>query len=189
MNELDKVLDEFSQTVVARVEETFPDTVKDVIHFAGELTLVVDRGAVVDVCTFLRDTPDLAFNYMCDLSAVDMWPEHPRFEVNLHLLVLTAHPKSEPGARRLRVKVRLEERDAKMPTLTGVWPSTAWYERETAELFGIDFEGHPDMRPLLQPEDWEGTPPMRRDVPVHVEEVAFSFNQKRIYADKPFARE
>jgi NADH:ubiquinone oxidoreductase subunit C len=76
-----------------------------------------------------------------------------------------------------------------MPTLTGIWPSASWYERETHELFGIEFEGHPDFRHLLLPEHWEGKPPLRRDVPVHVEEVAFTFNQKRIYRDKPFAKE
>ena len=70
-----------------------------------------------------------------------------------------------------------------------MWPSAAWYERETHELFGIDFAGHSDLRPLLLPEDWKGTPPLRRDVPVHVEEVAFSFNQERIYRNKPFAKE
>ena len=98
-------------------------------------------------------------------------------------------PQPGQGTRRLRVKVRLEEHAAKMPTLSDVWPSCAWYERETAELFGIGFDGHPDLRPLLLPDDWKGTPPMRRDVPVHVEEVDFSFNQERIYAKKPFARE
>jgi NADH:ubiquinone oxidoreductase subunit C len=89
----------------------------------------------------------------------------------------------------LRLKIRLEESDAKMPTLSDIWYSSAWYERETAELFGIEFEGHPDPRPLLLPDDWQGEPPLRRDVPVIVEEVAFTFNQKRIYSQKRFAQE
>lgn len=193
--------DAFGQTVVARLEEMFPQAVQEVIHFLDELTVVVNRALVVEVCTFLRDDPASAFNTMCDLSAVDVWPARPRFEVNVHLLAMPArlHPptRHSPPAtrhpplatRRLRVKVRLEEHDAKMPTLSGVWPATNWYERETRELFGIEFEGHPDPRPLLLPEDWEGPSPLRRDVPVHVEEVAFSFNQARIYRDKPFARE
>ncbi len=189
--------DAFGQTVVARLEEVFPQAVQEVIHFLDELTVVVNRASVVEVCTFLRDDPASAFNTMCDLSAVDMWPAQPRFEVNVHLLAMPARTQpacGEPrrtahGTRRLRVKVRLEEHDAKMPTLSGVWPATNWYERETRDLFGIEFEGHPDPRPLLLPEDWEGPSPLRRDVPVHVEEVAFSFNQARIYRDKPFARE
>lgn len=189
MSKPDQELDESGQAVVAQLEEAFPHAVQEVIHFFDELTVVVDRASVVDVCAFLRDDATLAFNYMCDLSAVDMWPEQPRFEVNVHLLALPQHPQPGQGTRRLRVKVRLEEHDAKMPTLTGVWPSTAWYERETRELFGIEFEGHPDPRPLLLPDDWDETPPLRRDVPVIVEEVAFSFNRERIYRNKPFAKE
>jgi NADH-quinone oxidoreductase subunit C len=189
MSQPAQALDQFSQSIVAKVGQAYPQALQQVIHFLGELTIVVDRAAIVDVCRLLRDDPELGFNLMCDLSAVDMWPAHPRFEVNLHLLAMPQQPQSGQGTRRLRVKVRLEEHEAEMPTLTSIWPSCAWYEREAAELFGISFGGHPDMRPLLLPDDWEGTPPMRRDVPVHVEEIAFSFNQERIYAKKPFARE
>jgi NADH-quinone oxidoreductase subunit C len=172
-----------------KLQQTFPEAIREIIAFLGEVTVVVDHEAIVDVCTFLRDDPDLAFNYMCDLCAVDMWPEHPRFEVNIQLLAMMPRPQPGQGARRLRVKARLDEHDAKMPTLTEVWPSANWYERETHDLFGIDFEGHPDLRPLLLPDDWDEPPPLRRDIPVHVEEVAFSFSQARIYRDKPFARE
>lgn len=189
MSETHQELDEFSQAVVTMTESVFPGAIQEVIYFLNELTIVVDRASVVDVCTFLRDDPALGFNVMCDLSAVDVWPEHPRFEVNLHLLALPQRPRPARGTSRLRVKVRLEEHDATMPTLTGVWLSAAWYERETRELFGIDFEGNPDPRPLLLPDDWQGTPPLRRDVPMRVEEVAFSFNQERIYSEKPFAKE
>jgi NADH-quinone oxidoreductase subunit C len=189
MNNPASELDKFSQALVDRVKDTFPDTVQQVIYFLDELTIVVDRDQIVELCTFLRDDSDLAFNYMVDLSAVDMWPDHPRFEVNIHLLALSVNPRPGEGTRRVRIKVRLEEHDAQMPTLTGVWPSTAWYERETHDLFGIDFEGHPDMRPLLLPDEWDVTPPLRRDVPVKIEEIAFSFNKERIYRQKPFAKE
>jgi NADH-quinone oxidoreductase subunit C len=180
---------EFYQTVIAKIDAAFPEAVLETIFFLGELTVVVDRASVVDVCTYLRNGTGLVFNVMCDLSAVDLWPGHPRFEVNVHLLALPLRPYPEAGMRRLRIKVRLDEHDAKMPSLTDVWPAAAWYERETHDLFGIVFEGNPDLRPLLLPEDWEGTPPLRRDVPVYVEEIAFSFNQERIYRGKPFAKE
>ena len=189
MNEYKQDLDAFSQVVVEKVHDLLPESVQEVIYRFGELTLVVDRASLTEICACLRDDPELDFNYFCDLSAVDMWPEHPRFEVNMHLLVLPRHPQPGQGARRVRLKVRLEEHDAKMPTVVAIWPSSAWYERETAELFGIDFEGHPDLRPLLLPEDWHNTPPLRRDIPVRVEEVAFTFNQTRIYSQKPFAQE
>jgi NADH-quinone oxidoreductase subunit C len=175
--------------VVARLQQEFPDAIQETIRFRDELTVVVDPSAVVEVCTLLREDPNLGFNYMCDLSGVDLWPAHPRFEVNVHLLAMPHDPQPAQGTHRIRVKVRLDEENASMPSLTGVWPSVAWYERETHELFGIDFEGHPDLRPLLLPEDWEGDPPLQRHVAVKVEEVAFSFNQDRIYRDKPFARE
>jgi len=189
MNEFDQELDAFSRSVLAQIKKAFPEAVQQVIYFLEELTVVVDRASVVDICTFLRDEPELAFNVMVDLSAVDMWPERSRFEVNVHLLAIPQRPQPDQGAHRVRVKVRLEDHDAKMPSLASVWPASAWYERETAELYGIDFEGHPDMRPLLLPDGWKGTPPMRRDVPVHVEEIAFSFNRDRIYANKPFVKE
>jgi NADH-quinone oxidoreductase subunit C len=182
-------LADFSRTVVEKIEDAFPNTVQESIHTLGELTVVIDPASLTDVCAFLRDDPDLAFNSMRDLSAVDLWPASPRFEINVHLLSLPLQRPLAQAPRRLRVKVRLEEGNATLPTLTGVWPAAAWYERETSELFGIHFERHPDLRHLLLPEDWEGTPPMRRDVPVLVEEVAFSFNQERIYRDKPFAKE
>ncbi len=189
MSDILSEADEFQQMIVAKTKASYPNAVQQVNYFLGELTLEVDRTYVADICTFLRDDPDLRFNVMCDLTAVDMWPEHPRFEVNLHLLALPQHPQAGQGTRRVRVKVHLEEHDAQMPTLTGVWPAANWYERETAELFGITFDGHPDPRPLLLPEDWEGTPPLRRDVPMRVEEVAFSFNQDRVYSKKPFVKE
>jgi len=181
--------------IVAQLQEEFPQAVQEAIDFLDELTLVVDCASVVDVCTFLRDNPALIFNYLCDVSAVDVWPEQPRFEVNVHLLSIPTSRPSRPhgdakgGPRRLRVKVRLEERDARMPTLTGVWPPAAWHEREIHDLFGIDFVGHPDMRPLLLPDDWDAPPPLRRDGPEPVQEVAFSFNQERVFRDKPCAKE
>ena len=189
VNEQKQQIEAIDQVVVDKVQGRFPESVKEVIYRFGELTLVVDRASLTDVCVFMRDDLELTFRYLCDLSAVDMWPEQPRFEVNVHLLKVPQRPQPGQGARRVRLKVRLEERDPKMPTLSDVWQSSAWYERETAELFGIEFEEHPDLRRLLLPDDWENTPPMRRDVPVKVEEVAFTFNQERIYSQKPFVQE
>jgi NADH-quinone oxidoreductase subunit C len=189
VSDLSLQMDAFSHNVVAKFTEAFSEDIHGVGYFRDELTIVVDRETLPDMCTFLRDEPELRFNVLTDLSAVDMFPEHPRFEVNVQLLALQRDAQPGQGTRRLRLKVRLEETDASIPTLTGVWPSSAWYERETRELYGIQFDGHPDPRPLLLPEDWEGTPPMRRDVPVLVEEVAFSFNRERIDRGKSYAKE
>jgi NADH-quinone oxidoreductase subunit C len=181
-------LDEFDQTVAARLKEVFPQAVRGVTFLFDELTVVVERSFMVEVCQLLRDDPALGF-YMRDLSAVDLWPAAPRFQLNLHLLAIPARPQAGQGARRLRLTLQLEEHDAVAPTLSGVWPPAAWYERETRDLLGIEFEEHPDPRPLLLPDDWGGPPPLRRDAPGEVEEIAFSFSQERIQRRKRLAQE
>lgn len=176
-------MDEHSQAVVARLQEIFPQAVQQAtVHF-DELTIVVERARLVEVCEFLRDEPALGF-YLCDLSAVDLWPAAPRFALNVQLRAIPARPQSQ-----LRLTVQLDEQDAVAPTLSGVWPSAAWYERETRDLLGIQFEGHPDLRPLLLPDDWNSPPPLRRDTPAVTEEIAFSFSQERIYRRKRLAQE
>jgi len=167
--------------VIERVHARFGEAVQEVIEFRGETTLVVRREALVEICRFLRDDPACRFNFLSDLCAVDYWPERPRFAVNYHLYSL-------PHNLRLRVKVFLEEEDPVVPTVTGIWPTANWHEREVYDLFGIRFEGHPDLRRILLPEDWEGHP-LRRDHPLVVEPVQFSFNWREIDARKPYARE
>jgi NADH-quinone oxidoreductase subunit C len=176
-------LDEHSQAVVARLKEVFPQAVQQATFLFDELTVVVERARLVDVCEFLRDDPALDF-YLCDLSAVDLWPATPRFALNVQLRAIPARTLA-----LLRLTVQLDELDAVAPTLSGVWPSAAWYERETCDLFGIQFEAHPDPRPLLLPDDWSGPPPLRRDAPKVAEEIAFSFSQERIYRHKRLAQE
>jgi NADH-quinone oxidoreductase subunit C len=176
-------LDEYSQAVVARLKDIFPQAAQRATFLFDELTVFVDRARLVEMCQILRDDPALGF-YLCDLSAVDLWPAAPRFALNIHLLAIPARPQT-----RLRLTVQLDELDAVAPTLSGVWPSAAWYERETRDLLGIQFEGHPDPRPLLLPDDWSGSPPLRRDAPAAAEEIAFSFSQERIYRRKRLAQE
>ena len=181
-------MDECNQAVAAQLKKVFPQAVRRVTRLFGELTVVVERARLVEVCILLRDDPALGF-YMYDLSAVDFYPASPRFELNVQLLSIPARPQAAQVARRLRLTVCLDEDDAVAPTLSGVWPSAAWYERETRDLLGIEFEGHPDPRPLLLPDDWEGQPPLRRDAPELVEEISFSFSQERIQRHKPLAQE
>jgi NADH-quinone oxidoreductase subunit C len=123
-------------------------------------TIYVSRNELQAVARVLRDRPELAFELLAELTAVDFWPREPRFEV-VYLLVSIQH------RARLRIKVRLQGDAAHVGTVTGVWPGANWLEREVWDLFGIVFDGHPDPRRLLMPEDWEGFP-LRKDYPVQI---------------------
>lgn len=114
---------------------------------------------LVETCRALRDAPSLGFDFLADVIGVDYLPRQPRFEVVYHLV-------SIPNLRRLRLKVRVPE-GGTVPTVQDVWPAANWHEREVWDMFGIVFEGHPDLRRLLMPEDWEGHP-QRKDYPVQI---------------------
>jgi len=122
-----------------------------------ELTIWVDRAFIREAVALLRDDAELRYNFLSDLTCVDWHPLSPRFEVVYHLL-------SIPRKVRLRLKVRLVE-DESIESITSVWPSANFYEREVFDLFGIRFVGHPNLTRILMPEDWEGHP-LRKDYPV-----------------------
>ena len=113
-----------------------------------------------DVLRALRDRSDLRFTLLAELTAADFWPREPRFEL-IYTLVSLEHQ------RRVRVKVRLPADGARIATATTLWPAANWLEREVWDLFGIEFDGHPDPRRLLMPEDWQGYP-LRKDYPVQI---------------------
>ena len=123
-----------------------------------ELTLYIAPSALREACVVLRDDPACPFNYCADVTCVDWYPSDPRFEVVYHLLSIS---KKE----RLRLKVRLSEESPVVESVTSVWPSANYFEREVFDLFGVRFTGHPYLRRLLMPENWEGHP-LRKDYPV-----------------------
>jgi NADH-quinone oxidoreductase subunit C len=123
-----------------------------------QLAVWIDRGAIRDTIAFLRDDPQTKFTFLCDVTCVDWYPSEPRFEVVYHLL-------SMARKARLRIKVRLEEDDGSLESVTSVFPSANFFEREVFDLFGIRFNGHPYLRRIMMPEDWEGHP-LRKDYPV-----------------------
>jgi NADH-quinone oxidoreductase subunit C len=123
-------------------------------------TIYVSREQLPAVARVLRDRADLRFTFLAEITAVDLYPAEPRFEV-IYVLVSIEHKL------RLRVKVRLPGEDAHIATLTGLWPAANWLEREVWDMFGIEFDGHPDPRRLLMPEDWDGFP-LRKDYPVQI---------------------
>lgn len=151
-----------STALVALVQEAVPDAGLEIVPSSDiHPTVYVSRDQVVSVARQLRDRPDLKFALLSEMAAVDVWPREPRFEIVL-ILVSIEH------RLRLRLKIRLHGDDARMPTLTGVWPNANWLEREIWDLFGVVFDGHPDPRRILMPEDWEGYP-LRKDYPVQIQ--------------------
>ena len=123
-----------------------------------ELTIWIEKSLIHEACAILRDDPDCPFNYLSDLTCVDWYPSEPRFEVVYHLL-------SIPRKERVRLKARLDGSSAAIESVTPVWPSANFYEREVFDLFGIRFTGHPNLKRIMMPDDWEGHP-LRKDYPV-----------------------
>ena len=144
--------------IVARIRAWRPETISELMSFRGELTLVVPREHLRPLAEFLAGESDLAFTYLSDVTGVDRFPIEPRFELNYHLL-------SIPRRDSVRLRVRLPGDSPVIESVVPVWPTADWHEREIFDLFGMRFEGHPDLRRLLMPEDWEGYP-LRKDYPV-----------------------
>ena len=149
--------------ILERLRDRFGTRIVETHDFRGDHTAVVDRAAVIDVLRACRDEAELAFDVLMDLTAVD-YSRYPgredgsRFEVVYHLYSL-AHN------HRLRIKVRVEEDDAVVPTAARLWPIANWFEREVWDMFGVRFEGHPDLRRLLMYEEFVGHP-LRKDYPI-----------------------
>ncbi|HKZ79775.1 MAG TPA: NADH-quinone oxidoreductase subunit C [Pyrinomonadaceae bacterium] len=145
-----------SQLLTALQREQ-PEWISEVVEAFGEVTALVPRAHIVEVCAYLK--AEAGFDFLADLCGVDRGPEEePRFEVNYHLFSTTKH-------YRLRLKVVVAEDDCRVPTATGVWRTANWHERETYDLFGVVFEGHPDLRRILLPDDWQGHA-LRKDFPL-----------------------
>jgi NADH-quinone oxidoreductase subunit C len=154
-----------SQQVLDALRPIVPDGAVEAAPAAdGMPAIYVAREHAAQVCLALRDR--LQFAFAPDMTAVDYLPREPRFEVVVHLASLGIPPYGDTP-KRLRVKFRVPGADPSMPTLSGVWKAMNWAEREVYDLFGIYFDGHPDLRRILMPEDWEGHP-MRRDYPVQI---------------------
>jgi len=124
----------------------------------GEISVTLDRAFIRPACETLKSAPETQFNFLSDLTCVDWYPSEPRFEVIYHLF-------SIPRKERLRLKVRLPADDASVESLTSLWPGADLFEREVFDLFGVRFLGHPNLRRLMMPEDWQGHP-LRKDYPV-----------------------
>ena len=133
----------------------FPDAIGETTLYAGETTVYVSLAGLVDVCRYLYD--EVGFTYLSDMVSIDRFTETDRFEVAYNLIALAER-------RRLRLKVRVDEDDPTVPTVTGVWPNAAWHEREAWDMMGIRFAGLADHRRIYMPEDFEYHP-LRKEFP------------------------
>jgi NADH-quinone oxidoreductase subunit C len=138
------------------LSERFPDAVTDAKFVLGELTLLINPQQLIPFCSALRR--EHAFERLSSVTGVDSWPIQPRFEVVYHL-------HSIKNNSRLRLKVSVGEGE-EIESVTPIWKTANWYEREVYDLFGIKFKNHPNLERIMMPVDWEGHP-LRKDYPVH----------------------
>jgi len=132
-----------------------PEALTDARFEFSELTLTISAESI---CAAAANLQAAGYNFLDDLTAVDWYPSSPRFQVSYHIL---SHRYKE----HIRLRVLLAEASPAVESMTAVWPSANFYEREVFDLFGIRFEGHPNLRRIMMPDDWEGHP-LRKDYPV-----------------------
>ena len=147
----------------------FPEVVGDVAVSGEQVVVFVKGEGIVDVCRYLHDSDDLAYEYLSDITAVDLLESEPRMQVVYHLY-------SFKNNDWLRLKVPVYSDDLQVPSVTDIWRGANWLEREVYDMFGITFAGHPDLRRILMPDDWDGHP-LAKDYPLlgHKEETVLLF--------------
>ncbi len=149
----------------ARLRDKFGGSILEVSHFRDELTFLIAKESLIDVLKFMKKDAELKYDFLTDLTATD-WPDREeRHEVVYLLYSFESHSY-------VRIKLRAKE-GVKVPTVSGIWDVANWFEREVYDLFGVEFEGHPDMTRILTAEGFEGHP-LRRDFPLTYEKPQFS---------------
>jgi NADH-quinone oxidoreductase subunit C len=147
-----------NELIIQKITSAWPGAVLATQEFRGDLSITLRKEDLVSVAQLIKTDPDLAFDMVIDVTAVDWYRPERRFEVVYHVYSLK-------NKRYLRLKVQVDEETPVVPTLTSVWPSANWHERETFDMFGIRFDGHPDLRRFYMPEEFEYYP-LRKDFPL-----------------------
>jgi len=142
--------------ILGKLSEKFGDSIIESKDFRGELTVVVPPDRIIDVCRFCKD--DCQYDLLADLFGIDMYTPVKRFGVVYNLYSLK-------DRHRFRIKTFIEEDHLHVPSVTGVWGTANWHERETYDMFGIIFDGHPDLRRIYMPDEFEYYP-LRKDFPL-----------------------
>ena len=146
------------EKIIELLNTRFSDAIESVNEYRGELTFVVKKSRIREICFFLRDNSDLRFDTLRDICGADYYRPEERYEVIYNIYSLTHN-------FRLRLKVRINESDLHLDSVVPVWSTADWEERETYDMFGIIFEGHPDLRRMYMPEEFEFYP-LRKDFPL-----------------------
>ena len=147
-----------NQEIIQRLKVQFPDSIEESDEFRDDLTVLVKTEDIVKVCNFLKNDPELAFDMIVDLCGVDMYRPEGRFRVVYNLYSLKKK-------KYLRLNVLVDEDDPIVDTVSVVWSGANWHERETYDMYGIKFKGHPDLRRMYMPEDFKYFP-LRKDFPL-----------------------
>ena len=145
-------------TTIKKLQEHFADDILSTHDQHGDHTAVLKPDRFLEIARFLKEDSDLQYNFLTDLTAVDYMGKEPRFEMVYHFYSL-------PKNQRIRIKVPLPEDKLEIESLTPLWKTANWLERECSEFFGIKFLNHPDMRHLLLYDEFEGYP-LRKDYPL-----------------------
>lgn len=169
-----------AQTTLTALQQHFPEALLESYDYRDTHHFLIKADALIPVAHRLATDPTLGYEMLITATAVDHWPQEPRFTVTYVLLALRHNT-------RIILKVNLSGEHPELPTTVGVWPNANWYERELWDMFGIHFKDHPDLRRILMPSDWVGHP-LRKDYPLGYEEVQFTFNRREIDAKKPYAK-
>lgn len=163
--------------VVKNLAERFAATTHE---YAGDTTVTIQPEFIPAAIQTLRD--EFNFNLLVDVTAVDYWPQQePRFHLVYHVYSMLENVI-------IRVRVPLNGNSPHISTIETIYPNANWKEREVWDMFGINFDGHSDMRRIIMPYDWQGHP-LRKDYPLGYEEVQFTFNAAEIDKRKPYAKE
>lgn len=156
--------------IIEKIKTNFSEYIVSLNTFRDELTITIKKNGLVQICKFLRDDDELCFDSLRDICGVDNDRSTDRFEVVYNLFSLK-------NKSRLRLKVNIDESDIHIPSVTGIWEGANWNERETYDMFGIIFDGHPDLRRIYMPEEFKYHP-LRKNFPLMGIPGSLSFPHK-----------
>jgi NADH-quinone oxidoreductase subunit C len=144
--------------ITNKLKNVFDDKIEEIVIHRNELTFVISKNALIDVCNFLKNNEETKFDYLSDICGLDRYIKKNRFEVVYNLW-------SDLLKFRIRLRVKIDEKDLNIESVSSVWQSANWYERETFDMFGIIFNDHPDLRRIYMPDEFEYYP-LRKDFPL-----------------------
>lgn len=146
------------ELIIKKLKDNFSQSIEEIKEYAKELTFVVAKNSILQICKFIKEDQELKFDYLVDICGVDRYKKENRFEVVYNVW-------SEKLKYRIRLKTKVDEKDLTLDSVCSVWNSANWYERETYDMFGIIFQNHPDLRRIYMPEEYEYFP-LRKDFPL-----------------------